>query len=60
MNKQEKKVVLFIVEGPSDEAAIGPIMKKYFSNETVEFKVVHGDITSDRNVNSENILLLFM
>ena len=56
MSKQEKKVVLFIVEGPSDEAAIGPIMKEYFANDTVEFKVVHGDITSAKNVNSENII----
>ena len=56
MSKQEKKVVLFIVEGPSDEAAIGPIMKEYFANDNVEFKVVHGDITSDKNVNSENII----
>ena len=26
----EKKVILFIVEGPSDRAALGTIMEEYF------------------------------
>jgi len=39
----EKKVVAFIVEGPSDEAALGSIMKEYFSGNEVQFVVVHGD-----------------
>ena len=41
----EKKVILFIVEGPSEEAALGSIMKEYFSSSTIQFVVVHGDIT---------------
>ena len=41
----EKKVVIFIVEGPSDEAALGTIMKEYFASNEVQFVVVHGDIT---------------
>ena len=41
----EKKVGVFIVEGPSDEAALGSIMKGYFSNDEVQFVVTHGDIT---------------
>ncbi len=40
----EKKVIAFIVEGPSDEAALGSIMKEYFSSSEVQFVVVHGDI----------------
>ena len=43
----EKKVVAVIVEGPSDENAIGSILKEFFSSEEVQFAVVHGDITSD-------------
>ena len=43
----EKKVIAVIVEGPSDENAIGGILKEYFSSEEVQFAVVHGDITSD-------------
>ena len=43
----EKRVVAVIVEGPSDENAIGGILKEYFASEEVQFAVVHGDITSD-------------
>ena len=43
----EKRVVAVIVEGQSDENAIGGILKEYFASEEVQFAVVHGDITSD-------------
>lgn len=43
----EKKVIAVIVEGPSDEAAIGGILKEYFSTDEVQFAVTHGDITSN-------------
>ena len=33
----EKKVVAFIVEGTSDEAALGSVMKEYFSSNEVQF-----------------------
>ena len=33
----EKKVILFIVEGPSDRAALGPIMEEYFNSEDIKF-----------------------
>ncbi len=52
---KEKKVVLFIVEGPSDEAALGPVMKEYFSSDEVQFVVVHGDITLKDNVSLDDI-----
>ncbi len=32
----EKKVIVVIVEGPSDENAIGGILKEYFSSEEVQ------------------------
>ena len=50
----EKKVVAVIVEGPSDENAIGGILKEFFSSEEVQFAVVHGDITSDNGTTKEN------
>jgi hypothetical protein len=50
----EKKVVVVIVEGPSDENAIGGVLKEFFSSEEVQFAVVHGDITSDYNTTVEN------
>ncbi len=52
----EKKVVVFIVEGPSDEAALGTIMKEYFSSNEVQFVVVHGDITLKDYISSADIL----
>lgn len=52
----EKKVVVFIVEGPSDVAALGTIMKEYFSSNEVQFIVVHGDITLKDHVSGDNIL----
>ena len=52
----EKKVVIFIVEGPSDEAALGTIMKEYFASNEVQFVVVHGDITLKDYVSADNII----
>lgn len=52
----EKKVVAVIVEGPSDENAIGSILKEFFSSEEVQFAVVHGDITSDYKTTVENVV----
>lgn len=52
----EKKVVVVIVEGPSEESALGSILKEYFSNEEVQFAVVHGDITTADYVSTDNIV----
>lgn len=55
MAKSEKKVIAFIVEGLSDEAALGTIMKEYFSSNEVQFIVVRGDITVQDYVTVDNI-----
>ena len=52
----EKKVIVFIVEGPSDEAALGTIMKEYFSGDEIRFVVVHGDITLNDYSSAESIV----
>lgn len=52
----EKKVIAFIVEGPSEEASLGSIMKEYFSSNEVQFVVIHGDITTKDYVSTDNIL----
>jgi hypothetical protein len=44
-----KKVKLFIVEGPSEETAFALIFQRLFSNDSVWFDVVHGDITTNLN-----------
>ena len=52
-----KKVILFLVEGPTDEDALSPVLKKIFQNSQVRFHVVHGDITSDLLVDAANVLV---
>lgn len=51
----EKKVIAFIVERPSEEAALGSIMKEFFSSNEVQFVVVHGDITLKDYVSVDTI-----
>lgn len=56
MVKPQKRLFLLLVEGLSDEAALGSIMKEYFKTADIQFVVVHGDITTDDYVSVENIL----
>lgn len=51
-----KKVVFVIVEGPSDDAALGVIMSRVFGKNTVHVEIIHGDITSDRDISPNNIV----
>lgn len=53
---REKKVVAVIVEGPSDEAALGPVIRDHFENDEVRFIVVHGDITTNGTLTHETII----
>lgn len=50
------KVIFVIVEGPSDEAALGAIMNRIHAGSSVHVKVMHRDITSDSRVNPNNIV----
>ena len=43
----KKQVVLFIVEGVSDETALAMPLEKLFSTEHVRFDITNGDITSE-------------
>lgn len=56
MARGEKKVIIFIVEGASDEATLGTIMKDYFTGNETRFLVVHGDITVKDYVALESII----
>lgn len=56
MADTERKVVAFIVEGVSDEAALGSIMSDFFSNDEVRFVVVRGDITVRDYVTVDSIV----
>lgn len=56
MSKRAKKVVLFIVEGPTDEDALSPILKRIFQNDEVRFHVVHGDVTIKDGIKPQNAI----
>jgi hypothetical protein len=51
----ESKVLLFIVEGPSDEASLAPALEQIVTNSKVKFKVMRADITSDYDSTVNNI-----
>ena len=42
-----KKVIFVIVEGPSDETALGVILSRHFDKDTVYTHVMHCDITTE-------------
>lgn len=51
-----KKVVLVIVEGASDDAALGVVLNQVFDKDSVYIHIMHGDITTRKGVNSQNII----
>lgn len=50
-----KKIVFVIVEGPSDDEALGLILNRYYDKNAVHVEIMHGDLTSDYSVNANNI-----
>lgn len=51
-----KKVVLVIVEGPSDDTALGIMLNQIFDKDSVHIHIMHGDITTRKGVRSDNIV----
>ena len=51
-----KKIIFVIVEGPSDEAALGVLLSKIFDPTKIYIHIMHYDITSDFNIRNDNIL----
>ena len=50
-----KNVILVIVEGMSDEISLGSL-PQYFEDNTLKFHICHGDITSNKKSNPQNII----
>ncbi len=50
-----KKVLLVIVEGPSDETALGYALTQVYDKEQIHIHVVHGDITTRDRASATNI-----
>lgn len=51
-----KSVILFLVEGASDEAAFGTIFEKIFDKNSVKMAITRGDITTRNDVEKSNVL----
>lgn len=51
-----KKIVLVIVEGPSDDVALGMTLSKVYDKDTIYVHIMHGDITTKRGIKSQNIV----
>lgn len=51
-----KKVVLFIVEGISDQTSLALILSRLIKSESVRFHIVNGDITSDYQTTGANVI----
>ena len=55
--KQSKKIVLFLVEGVTDETAFGLILSRLIEEKKiVRFKIIGGDITTRSGTNSKNCI----
>ncbi len=51
-----KKIILFIVEGITDEMSLSLILSKLVQDSKVQFHVINQDITADFNSNCQNII----
>ncbi len=54
MKRIEKKVVLFLVEGVTDQESLALILSKLLQDDEVQFHVIHGDITANQRTPPEN------
>ena len=51
-----RKIIFVIVEGPSDEQALGVLLTRFFNQNEVVVQVMHQDITTQNGVTSTNII----
>lgn len=45
-----RKIILFVVEGPSDQAALEVVLENLFNSRQIKIFVYHGDLTTDLSV----------
>lgn len=55
-DSSRRKVIVFIVEGLSDQTALENYLSAFLDDKLVRFYIYHGDITSDSRVNPGNII----
>ena len=51
-----KKIVFVIVEGPSDEEALGVLLNRIYDSKAVYVQIMHCDITTESDVNADNVV----
>ena len=51
-----KKIVLVLVEGPSDDTALGVILSRLFDKNKVHIEIMHGDITANYSIEPNDIV----
>lgn len=52
----KRKILLFIVEGSTEETSLATVLGRIFTSQTVRFKVVHGDILTKDFITPDKIL----
>jgi len=50
-----RKIILFVVEGITDEESLGLILSRLLNKRQVRFRIVGCDVTSDKQVGPQNI-----
>lgn len=51
-----KKIIFVIVEGPSDEEALGVLINRIYDSNAVYVQVMHCDITTEPDVRASNVV----
>lgn len=51
-----KKIVLILVEGPTDEDALALVFEKLLKDHEIEFDVLHTDLTAKEEMTSKYIV----
>lgn len=51
-----KKIVLVIVEGVSDDTALGVALNQVYDKDAVHIEILHGDITTKEGIISQNVV----
>lgn len=51
-----KKIIFVIVEGPTDDLALGAYLTRIYDRKQVYIHIVHGDLTTQFDVNPSNVL----
>ena len=51
-----RKIVFVIVEGPSDDGALGVLLSRIYAGEKVHVEIMHCDITTELDINAGNVV----